>query len=185
MSLSLMRRRVFNTVMAGRARHGSRGWDWYYNALEKEKEVPQAPHVLHYKPLKPGHVRPRAFLEFATEEQKLGRVVIELADDIVPRTVENFTKLLDGTAPSGFSYKGTRILAVVQKHVIAAGDVTNSKQGKDGHGAHSRCASVPCSFSMLAVHCCVCACVGARVCGHGVVGVVDWIFSLFLLGRFC
>ena len=129
--------------MAGRARHGSRGWDWYYNALEKEKETPQAPHVLHYKPLKPGHVRPRAFLDFATEGEALGRVVIELADDIVPQTVENFTKLCEGTAPSGYSYKGTRILTVVPNHVIAAGDVTNSKDGRNGHAAEERCVSLP------------------------------------------
>lgn len=134
---SLLRRRIFNATV-GRARHGSRGWDWYYKALEKEKQAPKAPHILHYKPLQPDHVRPRAFIDFATAEEPVGRVVIELADDVVPKTVENFKQLLTGTAPSGFSYQGNRILAVVPNHVIATGDVTNSKDGKGGHAAQER-----------------------------------------------
>jgi len=135
---SLLRRRIFNATVT-RARHGSRGWDWYYKALEKEKEAPKSPHVLHYKPLKADHVRPRAFLDFAAGEEQLGRVVIELADDIVPKTVDNFVQLCTGSGSSGYSYKGNKILAVVPNHVIATGDVTDSKDGKDGHGAEEKC----------------------------------------------
>ena len=141
---SILRRRVLATAVKhrGGAKGGSRGWDWYYKALEAEKQTPQSPHVLHYKPLKPDHVRPRAFIDFGTtkdEGEVIGRVVVELADDVVPKTVENFTQLCTGTAPSGFSYKGNRVHTIVPNHVLATGDVTNSASGKDGHAAVDKC----------------------------------------------
>ena len=152
---SLLRRRLFNKIV-GRTRHGGRGWNWYYKALEKEKEVPLGPHVLHYKPLKPDHVRPRAFLDLAGEDNNsIGRIVIELADDIVPKTVENFTKLCTGEAESGYTYKGNKILQIIPNHVIQTGDVTNSKTGRDGHGATERCGVVSTVIVLLTLCCCV------------------------------
>ena len=76
---------------------GSKNLDWYYNALqerEDEKTRVEQP-VFPPEPLH-GRKRSRAFIDFQSgaegsgEAAPLGRVVVELADDLVPLTVRNF-----------------------------------------------------------------------------------------------
>ena len=40
--------------------------------------------------------RPRVFLDVTAEEMSLGRIILELRGDVVPRTAENFRALCAG-----------------------------------------------------------------------------------------
>ena len=51
--------------------------------------------------------RVRVFLDFTMDQEALGRVVIELRNDVLPNTCENFRALCTGEL--GFGYEGSRI----------------------------------------------------------------------------
>ena len=51
--------------------------------------------------------RSKVYLEVTTDGEDLGRVEIELFDDLVPRTTENFRQLCTGEP--GFGYKGSKV----------------------------------------------------------------------------
>jgi peptidyl-prolyl isomerase F (cyclophilin D) len=67
------------------------------------------------------------------DEEKVGRIEFELANDVVPKTVDNFCKLVEGQASKVGGYKGTKILKVHVGNAIMGGDVENG----DGSGSHS------------------------------------------------
>src|SRR5438874_7841508 len=48
---------------------------------------------------------PRCFLDITADGQQLGRIVIELRSDVVPKTAENFRALCTGE--KGYGYKGS------------------------------------------------------------------------------
>ena len=48
--------------------------------------------------------RSRCFLEVSVDGQQAGRLVVELLDELLPETSENFRLLCSGDAPSGASY---------------------------------------------------------------------------------
>lgn len=74
--------------------------------------------------------RIRAYLDIRIEKDPQGRLVFELANDIVPNTVANFVDLCgDGK----FSYRGSPIHNILKGVLIMGGDVEN----KDGTGSHS------------------------------------------------
>jgi len=121
------------------ARHGARGWDWFHNEREqRESDVSmgdsdrrrqRSAHALHYTPLIEGHVRPRVYFDVEEEGAPFGRMVFELADDVVPRTVENFRNFCDGVALPGseekVSYVGTPLHRVAKNFLVQGGDVEN------------------------------------------------------------
>ena len=47
------------------------------------------------------------YLEVTADGEDLGRVEIELFDDLVPQTAENFRQLCTGEP--GFGYKGSKV----------------------------------------------------------------------------
>ncbi|GBG27858.1 Peptidyl-prolyl cis-trans isomerase [Hondaea fermentalgiana] len=70
------------------------------------------------------------------QSEKAGRVEVELADDIVPVTAENFLRLCDGDtalADEKFTYKGTELHQIMRDSWLLMGDVGH----KDGRGGHS------------------------------------------------
>lgn len=75
--------------------------------------------------------RPRIYLEFSTRKFSFGRVLIELYNDIVPKTVKNFMALV--SHEKGYGYKGSKVHRIVPGFVIQMGDFTTG----DGTGGYS------------------------------------------------
>ncbi|XP_056275694.1 peptidyl-prolyl cis-trans isomerase A [Pseudoliparis swirei] len=67
--------------------------------------------------------RPRVFFDVASDGTPMGRVVMELRDDVVPKTAENFRALC--THDKGFGYKGSSFHRIIPKFMCQGGDFTN------------------------------------------------------------
>jgi cyclophilin family peptidyl-prolyl cis-trans isomerase len=87
------------------ASRGSKNLDWYFNALDAvEKRKAHVEPPVFPKETLHGKKRARAYLDFAFGRDSndgaanAQRVVVELADDIVPTTVSNFLTVRDGWA---------------------------------------------------------------------------------------
>lgn len=74
-------------------------------------------------------VRPFCFLDISISDSFVGRIVLELFEDLAPKTTECFLKVCNGSATdeSGkvLTYKGNCFHTVIKNFVIQAGDLTN------------------------------------------------------------
>jgi peptidyl-prolyl isomerase D len=83
-------------------------------------------------------LRKRCYLDVAIGERAVGRIVVELFDDIVPKTAENFRGIctaeygIGSTTAKKLSYVGVLFHRVIPGFMAQAGDFSGMSQGTQG-----------------------------------------------------
>lgn len=107
-------------------RRGAKGYGWYNRFMQHKNDgtLPEKLRELNsFNWLENSTTRPHAYFDITVGRNDVGRLVFELASDVVPNTVAHFAKLCSNQQPLQPSYKGSKIHLINKGRFFMGGDL--------------------------------------------------------------